>query len=257
MKKLFNYIWGICMILGSMCSCQQQDTEVYENDPRIFFARGDRGYGQQDSLVHSFFTVPEGQDRDTVFIELKTMGFPSEISRPVKIVQTNTDAADAAIPGTHYIAFDDPSIAGQFAVAPGEVAVKIPLILLRDKSLETRKVRLEMTVGTNEYFQPGIDMNRNFMVRTTAMSEKPTNWDTDWKYTFGDWGSKKMWLIVNYVGYSKFDESISDSGYKDYLKLKAHTKLAEYNQTHAEPLCENPDQHHQPGETCKDCVLFP
>lgn len=257
MKKLFNYIWGICTILGSMCSCQQQDTEVYENDPRIFFARGDRGYGQQDSLVHSFFTVPEGQDRDTVFIELKTMGFPSEISRPVKIIQTNTDAADAAISGTHYVAFDDPSIAGQFAVAPGEVAVKIPLILLRDKSLETRKVRLEMTVGTNEYFRPGIDKNRNFMVRTTAMSEKPTNWDTDWKYTFGDWGSKKMWLIVNYVGYSKFDESISDSGYKDYLKLKAHTKLAEYNQTHAEPLCENPDQHHQPGETCKDCVLFP
>lgn len=95
------------------------------------------------------------------------------------------------------------------------------------------------------------------MVQTTARAEKPGNWDSSWKYIFGDWGSEKMWFIVNYLGYRDFNLTILDGGYKDYLKLKAHAKLAEYNQTHEEPLCEKPDKQHAPGESCNDCVVFP
>lgn len=254
MKKSVKYLVGIGMVVWCLCSCQQQDAEMYVDDPRLFFARGNGGYGQQDSILHSFFMIPEEEGRDTVFVELKTMGFPVDKIRPVKIIQTNNNEANAAIPGTHYIAFDDPEIVDQFAIAPGEVSAKIPIIFLRDKSLETTKVRLVIAISANDYFNPGIDENRNFMVQTTAMADKPANWDSS---IFGDWGSKKMWFIVNYVGFTDFDEVISDSAYKDYLKLKVRIKLVEYNQSHAEPLCGNPDKHHAPGETCKDCVLFP
>lgn len=128
MKKIIRYTLGLFVATFMMFGCKQQDAEMYENNPQLFFARGNDGYGQQDSIIHSFFLVAEGQDRDTVYVELATMGFPENITRPVNIVQTNTGEVNAAIAGTHYIAFDDPSIADQFAVAAGKVSVKIPVI---------------------------------------------------------------------------------------------------------------------------------
>lgn len=112
-----------------------------------------------------------------------------------------------------------------------------------------------MTVGENEYFKPGIDLNRNFMVQTTAMPEMPSNWQI-WSYSFGKWGVVKMDFIVNTLGFNTFDE-LPDSGYRDYLKLKAREELTKYNMTHEEPLCENKEKKHAPGEVCVDCLVFP
>ena len=257
MTEMMNGVLKYIILgVGLLTACSRQDALMYENDPRVFFSRGTSGKGQQDSILHSFFTVPEGVERDTVWVEISVMGFTSSESRPVKIVQTNTGEADAAVPGTHYVGFDDAEMSVHLVVATNAVSAKIPVILLRDRSLLLEKKRIKMAIVANEYFQPGIDKNRNFMVQTTAMAEKPGRWDSIWKSYFGAWGSQKMWFIVNYLGFSEFDDDF-DTAYRKYLQLKARSKLAEYNTSHDEPLCEDPYKHHENGETCPNCVVFP
>lgn len=254
MKKILKYIVGVVML--GVAGCTQHDALMFGGEPQVCFYRGDDGYGQQDSILHSFFTVPAAQDRDTVWVELALVGFPVDEARPVKIVQTNTGEADAAVAGTHFVALDDPEVAEQIMIGANQVRTKIPVILLRDKSLQLAKKRLELAVEANDYFTPGIDADRNFMVQTTELSEKPGNWDSVWLKYFGVWSSVKMQFIGAYLGLDDFEEEYL-TAYKTYLKLKAHTKLSEYNATHDEPLCNNPYKHHAEGEVCEDCVVFP
>lgn len=256
MKNILKYSVIICLLACMHAACERQDALMYENDARIAFKRGERGYGQQDSVIHSFFLVKKDKERDTVWIEMSASGFPDQTQdRPLKLVQTNAGAAGAAVAGKHYVAFDDPAIAGMMVLPQAQVEVKVPVILIRDASLDQEKVRIEMTVGENEYFKPGIDLNRNFMVQTTAMPEMPSNWQY-WSYYFGKWGVVKMDFIVNTLGFNTFDE-LPDTGYRDYLKLKAREELTKYNTTHEEPLCENKEKKHAPGEVCVDCLVFP
>ena len=113
-----------------------------------------------------------------------------------------------------------------------------------------------MTIVENDYFKRGIDADCDFMIQTTELAEEPTNWTSTWKSYFGEWSSQKMWFIVTYLGLDDF-EAEYDAGYKKYLKQKAHSKLNEYNETHDEPLCNDPTKHHENGEQCENCVVFP
>lgn len=238
-------------------ACEQQDAQLFEGEARVCFFRGDDGKGQQDSILQSFFVVPETQERDTVWVEIALMGFPLNEARPVKIVQTNADSANAALPGVHYVPFDAGEVKDLMVMGANQVKAKIPVIFLRDISLKTEKKRLEMTIEENAWFKRGIDADCNFMVQTTELAEKPDPyWDSSWKTYFGEWSSQKMCFIVNYLGLDDF-EAEYDAGYKKYLKQKAHSKLNEYNATHDEPLCNDPYKHHEDGKQCEQCVVFP
>ena len=99
MKKIWNYL--ICGMVLLAVGCERHDAQVFEGEARVCFLRGEDGKGQQDSILQSFFVVPETLDRDTVWVEIALMGFPVNEVRPLKIVQTNQNAADAAVAGTH------------------------------------------------------------------------------------------------------------------------------------------------------------
>lgn len=253
-------IWIVIAVVLCGClagSCEQQETEKYEGDARLYFHRSTEWEGQLDSVRHSFFLVPEGKERDTVLVDVRTMGFPVGTARPVKIVQTNAGKPGAAVAGVHYVGFDDVSLKEALVVQPHAIKVMVPVILLHDPSLDKGKVRIEMEVVGNEYFKPGIDKNCRFMVQTTALAEKPGTWDKNWVYYFGEWGTEKMGFIVNYLGFTEFEKTDQESGYKEYLKLKANEKLEIYNKAHPEyPLCEDKDKKHEGGVKCVNCVVF-
>lgn len=250
-SKYYNVLFLLLLI-----GCERYDAQVFEGEARLSFSRGENGTGQQDSILQSFFVLPDTQLRDTVWVEVALMGYPVNESRPVKIVQTNQDSSDAAIAGVHYVAFDSEELSDLMVVGANQAKARIPVVLLRDISLKTGKKRLEMAIEENAYFKRGIDADCRFMVQTTEKAERPTNWDSAWKSYFGTWSSQKMWFIVNYLGLDDF-EAEYDTGYKKYLKQKAHSKLNEYNATHDEPLCDDPLKHHEKGETCENCVTFP
>ena len=174
MKNIWIFL--ICGIVLSVMGCEKNDAQVFEDEARVCFFRGEDGTGQQDSILQSFFVLPETQGRDTVWVEVALMGFPMNAIRPVEIVQTNQDAADAAIAGVHYIAFDDAEVKDLMVMGANQVIARIPVIFLRNVSLKTEKRRLEMTIVENDYFKRGIDADCDFMIQTTELAEEPTNW---------------------------------------------------------------------------------
>lgn len=237
MKKL--YILVVLSVISStfICSCKENQMETYNDKAALYFEYAT--YGQKDSINHSFFVYDEDVTFDTVRVVICMTGYPENYDRPINLIQTNSGSPDAAIPGTHFVAFDDPDIQKHICMPAGQVKTEIPVVMLRDKSLNIEKVRMELTIGSNEYFRPGIDKQRNFVLTTTAMAEKPNNWDTMWRYAFGPtWGSVKMKFIIDSTGLTDFTQN-PEMGYRDWLSATAKQALIDYNMAHPDaPLCE-------------------
>ena len=226
-------IYALLATLLICIGCQEQDMMRYEDDPAIYFANEELSayYSvQSDSINHSFFIYGEDVTTDTVHVLIRTMGMPVDYDRPVKLVQTNAGAPDAAIAGTHYVPFDDPALADSFSIPAGEVSHFVPIVLLRDNSLKTETVRLELTLEGNEHFRQGIDEWRNFLVTTSDTAVKPKIWDSYWRYYFGaSWGPEKMRFIIQSTGLTDFDTQPSDYSYLNWLGDTAKQALLEYN----------------------------
>lgn len=234
-----TYIFSILLsgLLFIITSCEENKMAEYKNEPALYFEN--TTYGQKDSINHSFFIYNDDITFDTVWVVICTMGFPADYDRPVNLIQTNLNDEDAAIPDIHFIAFNNPDIQKYICVPSNQVRAKIPIVFLRDKSIASKKVRLELTIGSNEYFRPGINEWTNFVITTTDMAVKPTNWDTLWAPYMGSWGSTKMKLIINSTGFTDFDNRPSDISYLKWLAATAKQALIDYNAEHPDsPLCE-------------------
>lgn len=233
MKTVYYYL-GMLLFASALTGCKENTALEYENDPCLYFYNGsDRdGFVQKDSAAHTFFVLPNAQMRDTVWIDVCTMGYPEDTDRPFELVLTNADKPNAAVPGKHFVAFDDESIKKYYVLPAGKVRYRMPIIILRDASLNTSTIRFELTIGENAYFKPGINKLAKFVLTTTASAAKPGNWDKGWEYQFGVWGPVKMKFIIDYVGLTDFSVRPSDFGYLSYLAGKAKQKLFEYNQAH-------------------------
>jgi hypothetical protein len=233
--KRFTFIYILLPLLVA-ASCTENKMLSYENDPAVYFAGGISG----DSLNHSFFLLNTNILRDTVLVKVNTMGELAAEDRPVSIVQTNAGTENAAIAGVHYVPFDDPDVKNLAVVPAGKEFVEIPVILLRDKSLDTTQVRLELTVLANEHFRRGINTKLRFLVTTTNLIEKPAAWDTRWYMFLGrSWGPVKMRFLIDVTGYTDWYTTPTDMSLLQYLGNLARQKLIEYNRDHPDdPLRE-------------------
>lgn len=225
-----NKILYIIIILGIIpfLGCEENVALEYQDDPALYFAY--EQYGQKDSISQTFFILNSSIDRDTVYVKINTMGKLSDKDRPVKLVQTNIGEPGAAIPGVHYIPFEDAEVAKRFVIPAGKSYGNVPVIVLRDPSLELGVYRLELAIEQNEYFRPGINTLCNFVVKTTAQTVKPSNWDTTWRYYFGrSWGSVKMRFIIDATGYTEWELLPSDISFVSFLSSQVKLKFEEYN----------------------------
>lgn len=228
MKKNILYTLVLLFVAG-LTGCKENTALEYENEPALYFENV--WEGQRDSVAQTFFIKSKGTTKDTVRIEILTMGFPFAEDRPFLLEQTNVGKPGAAVPGKHYMAFDDPEMLKELVMPAGAVRKSFPLVILYDPSLDLEEVRLELKIKANDAFKVGIGTWSSFVVKMTAMAVKPISWDTYWRYTFGEtWGSRKMKFIIENTGFSDFDGGYLDSDYSDYLAAKVRQKLLEYNE---------------------------
>lgn len=220
------------LLLLFFTACKENELLKYDDDAALYFAK--------DSVSQSFFLISSDMLRDTLYIQVNTMGHLSDVNRPIPIAQTNTGESNAAVAGVHYLPFDDPEVRDLMVVPAGKAIGHIPVILLRDKSLDLKTVSLKMRIGENEYFRPGIDTQREFLVKTTAQATKPNVWDTRWRYYFGlSWGSAKMRFLIDVTGYTDWENASIDGAYIRYMSALVQQKLLEYNEAHPDaPLSE-------------------
>ena len=233
MKTRFTYI--VVLLLAGLLggACGDQRLEGYENNPGLYFyKRTIAGMAdfQNDSITYSFFMRKDDIKRDTVWIDVRTMGLPEDVARPVNIVQVPVNPATDPVPGVHYVGFDDPAIAELTCVQPGAVQCRFPVIVLRDPSLKKAEFRLHMAIRSNEYFSVGLPEQSEFMVKFADKPIQPTNWDSQWYHIFGSYDDNKLWFIINYVGITNFDETEGiDAEMSDFLNATAIHALEKYN----------------------------
>lgn len=241
MNKIYICVF-IFMVILLFSACEEKNVELYKNEPALYFFRGTdyaNNFRQYDSLSYSFFVKGVARGRDTVYVQLRTMGLPVDKPRAVKLVQTNIGAKDAAVAGTHYVAFDDVVVASHMVMPAGAVVANIPVVILRDPSMKKQEFLLSLEIERNENFEVGLEDQKIFRIKISDMTFKPSNWFL-WEDFFGDWGSVKMWFIINYVGVSDFDNySQYPRAMLDFYKMKASQKLEEYNKNNNTILMED------------------
>lgn len=229
MKTKITWILLLALALGA---CEEVVVNRYDGDASLYFFRGKfdiYGNVQGDSLNYSFYLEESARTRDTLWIEVHLTGMIAPVDRPIPLAQRLTGTNDA-IPGTHYVALDDPEVAPFLLLPAGKAEVKIPVIARRDVTLQQESYVLVLELGTSEHFGPGVDGQTRFLVRLSDLASQPAKWATVWSKPFGTWGPVKMRFIIDYVGFSDFslDLETMHPDMRDYLKAKAQQKLAEY-----------------------------
>lgn len=217
------------MMIAGLGGCRSDELGSYENDPKLYFFKGNHNYGQivQDTSTRfSFKAVDPEATRWNVDVYAQTMGLLSESDRPYEVEQVITGVENEAVAGKHFVPFDDPAYGPLHVVPANTVLFPVPVILLKDPSLAEQEVTLTIRFKANANFKPGIEAQSKFTITYSDMLAEPANWNS-WRYSFGPWSSEKMEFIMRYVGITDFDNPSNDMGEINYLKALATQKLLE------------------------------
>lgn len=241
------------MLLLSSC---EKDLELYSDTTcRLnFYYSGvsttedyDAALGNQ---TFSFVYTGENVERDTIWVEVETMGFTSDENRPVELQQLDT-TANMAVAGKHYVAFDDPSLAEYYKIPAKKARASLPIVLLRDASLKDTSVVLKFGFKETSLFKHGYDVFQTRSITFTDRLAEPANWSkayhpyprypnisTYFSNYFGAYGVVKHQFLINKTGSTWDDDYIDelmtgDSNYLYYMMQKMQKLLAEENASRA------------------------
>ena len=246
-KKRMNILWaGVCLLALSAC---EKDLPVYETEGAwlnfvYYDYNGDQVTATENveetmceshySFVLQSATKGEEIQQDTFWIEVSTMGFLSDQNRTVELQQIATGENDA-VPGVHYVAFNDPQLLAKSYVPAGQNATRVPIVVMRDASLADHDVTLQFTFKDNGIFKPGYEAFATHTLYISDKLAKPGLWDTYYcDYNFGTYTPAKHELMIEWTGNAWDDAYLEelfggDSGYVTYLGQWFQRKLAEEN----------------------------
>lgn len=259
--KLGIFLAGCCLLAFTAC---EKDLQPY-NTPGAWLnfafreSSGDlitSSEGLYDEIYDTYYSfalqsATTGTDitQDTVWVEVSTMGFLSEQDRQVELLQVVTGENDA-VPGVHYVAFDDPALLAKSYVAAGQNLARVPIVVLRDASLDQHDVVLKIAIKDNGVFKPGYEEFSTRTLHISAQLAKPSNWDSYYMdYMFGTYTPTKHALMIEWTGKLWDDAYLEelnngDYGYQEYLATWMKEKLEEENQKRldaGEDILREPD----------------
>lgn len=241
MKK---YIFGALIGISLATFSCKDDKLMYEYPfDKVYFK-----YTESDSITRkSFVYDPVEVVRDTVFINLQTIGKVTNYDREVKIVQRDTTAVGkiTAIPNVHFVAFDSPEMKGKMVIPAGASKAKIPIILLKDISLESSEALLYVEILDNENFLQGLPGALKNRVVFSCMLSKPALW-RNMQYYFGDYGQVKHQFLIDQTGF-KWDEDFVnafaiDGNYVQAMAINMRKRLEEFNAALKEQYPNDPSK---------------
>ena len=120
------------------------------------------------------------------------------------------------------------------------VMALIPIVVLRDASLDDGNVNLQFTFKDNGYFKPGYEAFSTHTLVISSHMAKPANWDTYYgDNNFGTYTELKHQLMIEWTGNSWDEDYLDelfagDSNYVTYLSQWFIEKLEEENQKRQE-----------------------
>lgn len=234
--KMLYYLLGVASVaLFSSC---EKELEVYDAAAGLNFY-----YTlSTDTLVnYSFIYGSSTATRDTIWLEIETMGRLSDRDRPIAFEQVAT-GVDDAIPGTHYVAFGDASLKEEYVVPAGRSRAQVPVVLLRDASLQAQRATLLVQIKHTEEFPLFLPLRTQVKIVFSDQLEQPINWTQS--FFLGAYGQEKHLFLIEQTGEKwdydylrntwgylegSTDSSIYDAAYAAYYKVQMIRKLEIYN----------------------------
>lgn len=243
MKK-YIVLWFTLVFAMSFTSCEKELKPYDDPTCRLNFlynsgmaSTDDLGkYDASDFTATSYSFIYDGanKERDTVWFQVGVSGFLYDYPRPITLKQIAVpDTVDNAEPGVHYVPFSDPTLSSYYTVPANAAGLYIPVILLRDTSLNRKDVVLRFGFEENDYFSIGFPKMSYRTIYITARLSAPSQWGA---YLFGNWGPVKHQLMIDWTG-EKWDDDYfieaiygnSDMNYQSYISEWFARKLEEEN----------------------------
>jgi hypothetical protein len=237
MKKI-KYVLAIAAGFFAL-SCEKE-IPTWSGSDRINFATR----AETDTLRnYSFVFEPENTTQYTLWINMGTEGLVCDYPRTVTFKQSPAiDGNEDAVPGVHFVAFDDPQVKAQYVIPAGAATASFPIILLRDPSLQESPRTLRIVLEENEHFLLSADENKLYRnIVFVDMLTRPTLWAPH----FGTYGEAKHRFMIEVTGLlfdnKWFNENLWTAmnwDYITYLQGWFQEKLDERNAREGSPLTE-------------------
>jgi hypothetical protein len=231
MKKIFYYILALTVVAG----CYKD-----ESSDRIDFATR----AETDTLrTYSFVFESEHTTQYILWINMSTEGFVRDYPRTVTFKQAPAiDGNEDAVPGVHFVPFDDPQVKAKYVIPAGAATASFPIILLRDPSLQESARTLRIVLEENEHFLLSADKYRLYRnIVFVDMLTQPRMWVP----FFGAYGEAKHRFMIELTGLLFDDEWCTENfwyasniDYIYYLQGWFQEKLEERNAREGSPLKE-------------------
>ena len=247
MKK---YLFISFLLLALAAGCKRNEYLLFSDIARIQQA-------DTTEITYTFIYTAPSVERDTVYIPVNTIGGITDKDRPVKLEQlteydytyvrdpvtnqiTDTIATERpfkAVPGKHYVPFDDPSIASLMVVKANQPTASLPVILLRDPSLKENTWRLRVQLAANSEFEIG---ETRFTQRAIVFSDRLERFYS-WRFdngvapawgNFGNYSIRKHQFMIDVLGVQideNWYQAILQAQATNHYKLLMKDALAAYN----------------------------
>lgn len=228
------YTFSFFVLLCLSVSCKKSEIKLYNDGARIQLM-------DSISAAFSFIYEPKSVVRDTFFLDVRTIGGLTNYDRLIKLEQVpefrdsivfhpttklpvdtiKIAVANQAQAGVHYVGFDSPEMKPLLVMKADQVTAKLPIILLRDASLENVSYRLRIAIRANDDFMLG---ETKSLAKTLSFSdrlERFYSWRLDnstapaW-LAFGKYSTVKHQFM-----YEVIDEPIDEAWYQAVVSIGA------------------------------------
>jgi hypothetical protein len=215
--------------------CSKADELLYHDIARVQM--------NDTATVNSTFVyAPATVTRDTVYIQVNTIGDMASYDREVTLVQVpESGTVNAAVPGLHYVAMDDPALKSLMVVKANTVKAMIPVVLLRDASLKDKSYRLKLQLSGNDQFGLGEIQRRSCVIVFSDRLERFYSWRVDSGtapafYTLGKYSTRKHQFIVDVL-----KEQIDEAWYQTAVSIGALQNYGNLLKTALDAFNKNAD----------------
>lgn len=272
----YIFIAFICLVIFS--SCKEEGYYGFKDTGRIQFYSPNVDH--VDDLVYSFVWLDKDVSIDTVYLPLSVLGGPVNVKRFVEITQIEEynveyvydnkgyvidsaiiETPNQAVPGKHYIPFDQVELKSLMCVDEGCIRDSIPIVLLRDESLKQMGVRLKIKLLASDDFQLG---EENFLTKVIVFSDKleqPKAWDFRTIRNLGNYSVAKHQLMIDIIG-GRVDDAWIQKGNNDvsffvFWRGKFIEGLEEFNRNPDNILSGKAPLREDPTNPNSPLVTFP
>ena len=212
----------------------------------------------------TFYNKEEKVTEDTLWFTVRPQGALPERTRYLKFEQfpeTRWDYSydefdnvvdstlykypNQAEPGVHYVAFDDPRVAGMMKLEPGEMEVQVPVIVLRDPSMNDTEYTLCFKIVNSDDLFAGESRLCQAKIKMANCLIQPATW-TEWFFV-GKWGPERHGFMIRVTDQPWNDAFIATltTEKKNYYLYVFNRELIKENEERAKqglpPLREKPN----------------